>query len=283
LGDVKAVEVIKLQEQICTRIIVNHGGQTLKTQGDSVMARFRIAPDAVQAAFDIREEIERYNRHALYAWPVVLRLAIHCGEAVEDSEDVLGQTVNIAASLNKQAGPQEVLISRQVLARLPAEVQDRFDYSGPEIFKGVQIPIEVYGTGNVSTEMSSGTRITFERYLGWPLSKFPHADSFLLRAGTDGQPRRELVVGGSPVSIGKHKDCDLCFPQDAYLSRCHAVLAVVDRVPWIFDMDSKAGVFVEDPELAPGHRMAVVRRGPLRPGQTVSLSSIRLTVEPVAR
>src|SRR5438046_6766255 len=95
-----------------SRCIENHGGTVEKFAGDAVMAAFGIprsheddADRAVRAALAIQESMGDLG--------LEVRIGIEAGEVVADESDstfATGEAVNLAARLEQQAGPNEIVI-----------------------------------------------------------------------------------------------------------------------------------------------------------------------------
>jgi class 3 adenylate cyclase len=95
-----------------------HSGRLVKSIGDGVMLEFGSAVDAVDCALDIQERIRSLNAEFLLAEPVRVRIGIHIGDVVEESGDLYGNPVNIAARLEKIAPPGGICVSRDVQAQV---------------------------------------------------------------------------------------------------------------------------------------------------------------------
>jgi predicted ATPase/class 3 adenylate cyclase/DNA-binding CsgD family transcriptional regulator len=114
-------------DEIVTAAVAAHNGVVLKArgEGDSTFSVFTLATDALAAAYAAQVGL------AAARWPtgarLVVRFAVHTGEAVERGGDFLGPAVNRAARLRATAHGGEVLVSgstaRLVVDRLPPRVR----------------------------------------------------------------------------------------------------------------------------------------------------------------
>ncbi len=85
------------------------------------------------------------------------------------------------------------------------------------------------------------------------------------------QPPRlagELDLSTGPLTIGRHPDCDLALPDDGYLSQQHLRLGRDAAGPWVEDLGSTNGTFVD------GDR--VTGRQWVRSGMRISAGSVLL-------
>ncbi|HST25340.1 MAG TPA: tetratricopeptide repeat protein [Gaiellaceae bacterium] len=121
-----------------------HGGVVEKFAGDAVLAAFGVpqaheddAERAIKAAFAILDQVHELGLEA--------RIGIESGEVVVDDAEstfVTGEAVNVAARLQQQAGPGEVLIG-PVARGLSFNVVDAEEL-GPVELKGLRDPIPIW-------------------------------------------------------------------------------------------------------------------------------------------
>ncbi|MDP9332659.1 MAG: adenylate/guanylate cyclase domain-containing protein [Actinomycetota bacterium] len=112
-------------DDILQAVVVEHSGRVLKTTGDGILAVFVTAQDAIGAAIDAQLGLTRERWNA--TGPLLVRIALHTGEAQERGGDYFGPTVNRAARLMALAHGGQVLVSRATEAivgdALPAHVE----------------------------------------------------------------------------------------------------------------------------------------------------------------
>ena len=116
IGDVFAFDLVRLHFDTLTAVARRHRGEIVKTIGDALMARFLDPADAVQAALEMFERLDSFNR--LNATELVLKVGIHRGDAIvvsgRQGTDYFGQTVNIASRIGAIATPGEIVLSDAV-------------------------------------------------------------------------------------------------------------------------------------------------------------------------
>jgi len=100
-GDDIAAEVATTLADAARRLAAEHGGELVKSMGDSVLLRCDTPAGGVRLGIGIAQAAP-----ALRA-----RVGIHSGTAVERDGDWFGLAVNLAARLAAQAAPGEVLVS----------------------------------------------------------------------------------------------------------------------------------------------------------------------------
>ena len=114
-GDEVAIELLREVTEAIEPPIVERRGELVKRLGDGLMAAFRDAPSAVEAALDARERAASIE---VGAYQPQLRTGIHLGRPRKIAGDYFGVDVNIAARLAEAARPGEILVSDRTLPRL---------------------------------------------------------------------------------------------------------------------------------------------------------------------
>ena len=112
LGARGAVEIIRAHDSIVHRCLAACGGREVKHTGDGIMAAFPDSKRGVDCAIRIQREFRRYNQQGQE--PIRVRIGLDSGEPVEDSNDLFGTTVQLAARLCSEATPDQILVSETV-------------------------------------------------------------------------------------------------------------------------------------------------------------------------
>ncbi|MFZ2986633.1 adenylate/guanylate cyclase domain-containing protein [Ideonella sp.] len=240
LGNAHATSVVTEVIRNLARRVPSSGGQLVKTLGDGLMAVFPKAINAVTAAVQMQDDLDRQPQpHVTVgsdtsrASPKVqLQIAITAGEIVEVGGDCFGDAVNVAARLLDHAGDSESLISREVYDELPWEVRSRFRHLDKLHLRGRAEPAEVFQlTRNkgMDTEVTHlETHGTSNEALGVELTWNSQRNVFL----------RERL----PVLIGRGTACGLKV-DDARVSRTHARIDLMGGALHLTDL-SINGTFV---------------------------------------
>ena len=84
----------------------------MKHTGDGIMASFAATAEAIDCAITVQQGFARYNRGN--AEPLHIRIGLDCGEPVEDSNDLFGSTVQLAARLCSAASRDQILVSANI-------------------------------------------------------------------------------------------------------------------------------------------------------------------------
>ena len=112
LGDRMATEMVRAHDSIVRRCLTASGGREVKHTGDGIMASFAATAEAIDCAITVQRGFARYNRGN--AEPLHIRIGLDCGEPVEDSNDLFGSTVQLAARLCSAASRDQILVSANI-------------------------------------------------------------------------------------------------------------------------------------------------------------------------
>jgi class 3 adenylate cyclase len=112
LGDRMAIELVRAHDSLVRRRLSEFNGREVKHLGDGIMASFAATSDAVECASAIQQDFDRYNHGN--SEPIHVRIGMDCGEPVEDSNDLFGTTVQLAARLCAAASSDQILVSENI-------------------------------------------------------------------------------------------------------------------------------------------------------------------------
>src|SRR5258708_174032 len=101
--EVATLARLKACRAIVDELIASHRGRIFNTAGDSVVADFASAVDAVQCAVAVQTAIATEDAGGSAEEPMRLRIGIHVGDVIVDGANLLGDGVNIAARLEALA------------------------------------------------------------------------------------------------------------------------------------------------------------------------------------
>src|SRR3954454_8143202 len=116
--------------------IKQHRGRIANTAGDSVLAEFGSAVDAVTCAMALQQELSSRSQGDLQ-----VHIGIHLGDVVDKSGDLFGTAVNIAARLEGIAQPGGVVVSAAVRDAIAGNLPASFADLGLQILKNIDEPL----------------------------------------------------------------------------------------------------------------------------------------------
>lgn len=141
LGDTMAMELLRAHDAIIRRSLEQHGGSEVKHLGDGIMASFNDVPASVACAMRIQEELASYNEGN--ETQIHVRIGIHAGDPVEESNDLFGSAVQMAARICGLAQANAVLVSREVRNACNGAALG-FEPLGAQTLKGFSEPVQLY-------------------------------------------------------------------------------------------------------------------------------------------
>ena len=84
------LRALSAAREIMDRLIQEHGGRIANTAGDSVLAEFPSAVDAVQCAVAVQEKLAEGRTGEPEDRRLQFRIGVHVGDVVVRGEDLLG-------------------------------------------------------------------------------------------------------------------------------------------------------------------------------------------------
>ena len=101
-------------EKILNKLLKKYKGSVFNTAGDSVLAEFPSAVNAVECGVDFQSEMKKRNVSNNTDVKLEFRLGINMGDVVKKEDNLIGDGVNIAARLEALAQPNGISISKSV-------------------------------------------------------------------------------------------------------------------------------------------------------------------------
>ena len=130
-------------------LIGEHRGRIANTAGDSVLAEFGSAVDAVQCAVEAQAALAEANSHLSPDKRISFRIGIHVGDVMVRGGDLFGDGVNIAARLQALTQPGSVCVSSTTYEQIKKVLPLSFTDLGPQQVKNIEEPIRAYVVGKL--------------------------------------------------------------------------------------------------------------------------------------
>src|SRR5580765_788838 len=112
-------------------------GRILNDYGDGTLCSFPSATEAVRAAVQIQQELQKEPK-------VPLRIGIHVGELFFEETKVMGDSVNVASRIQSLGCANSILFSKEVFDKLKNQPEYRSVSLGRFEFKNVDEPLEIF-------------------------------------------------------------------------------------------------------------------------------------------
>jgi len=211
-------------------VIGEHGGRIVNTTGDGVLVEFGSVVGAVQCAIALQKLMAARSATVPVDRRMDLRIGVHIGDVLVESDDILGDGVNIAARLERIAEPGGVCISEDAFRQMRGKVDAEFDDIGEQNLKNIARPLRVFRIRPALTH--PGTIAP-----GSSLSR-------IAGEGAERQ-RREAGEGISPTTLPLPEKPSLAVlpfqnltgdPEQEYFvdGMVEEITTAISRLPWLF-------------------------------------------------
>jgi len=142
--------------QLIDGCIAEKGGRIVATGGDSVLAEFASAVEAVRCALAMQEGIAACNTDLPDERRMRFRIGINLGDVMISGDDILGDGVNIAARLEQIAEPDSIYISGAVYDQVRNKLDLAFIDLGEKSVKNIEQPVRTYRVSDQAAPSAPG-------------------------------------------------------------------------------------------------------------------------------
>jgi adenylate cyclase len=142
--EVGTLRTLTAYRVIIDRLIASHRGRIFNTAGDSLVADFASAVDAVQCAVEVQEAVEKENADRPAGEQMRFRIGIHVGDIMVQGGNLYGDAVNVAARLEALAKPGGICISRTARDQIGTKLPIGFIDVGEQQVKNITQPVHAY-------------------------------------------------------------------------------------------------------------------------------------------
>jgi adenylate cyclase len=193
--EVGTLRTLTAYRVIIDRVIASHRGRIFNTAGDSLVADFASAVDAVQCAVAVQEALANENGDRPADEQMWFRIGIHVGDIMVQGDNLFGDAVNIAARLEALAEPGTICVSGTVRDQIGTKLPMYFVDLGEQQVKNIAQPIRAY---QVRSDTSSSD-------IAGPATSLPLPDKpsigVLPFQNMSGDPEQEYFVDGMVEEI----------------------------------------------------------------------------------
>jgi adenylate cyclase len=185
---------------ILDKAIADYRGRIANTAGDSVLAEFGSAVDAVQCAVDAQGALAEANARLSPDKRINFRIGIHVGDVMVRAGDLFGDGVNIAARLQTLAQPGGICVSGETYGQVRKVLPVAFTDLGAQQVKNVEEPVRAYAVGAVSQSNTQSTGSVLDTSKPLPLPDKPSI-AVLPFTNMSGDPEQEYFTDGMAEDI----------------------------------------------------------------------------------
>lgn len=138
------LKTLNLYRGVMTELIEEHQGRVIGTAGDSVLAEFGSAVQAVRSAVAVQRALERRNADLQEPRRMRFRIGINVGDVMVQGTDLLGDGVNIAARLEQMGEPGSIFVSGTVWEQIEGKLTFPCSFVGEQTAKNIARPVRTY-------------------------------------------------------------------------------------------------------------------------------------------
>src|SRR5690348_15333721 len=155
--EVGTLRRLQAYRAILDRSIAAHRGRIFNTAGDSVVADFASAVEAVECAIAVQKEIAEENDNRPIDEQMRFRIGIHLGDVIVDGQNLFGDGVNIAARLEALAEPGGICLSGAVRDQIGSRLPVGLTTLGEQRVKNIAEPVRAFRIGGTTGRGSLAT------------------------------------------------------------------------------------------------------------------------------
>ncbi len=130
--------------EVFNETIPEHRGRITNIAEDGIVAEFTSVINAVKCGLDVLQRLKAVNANPPQENALHYSIGIGLGDVVSKGNDIRGEGVDIAASLEKLADARGLCISGPVYDRIRNKLIFSYEYLGEKSFKGIDESVRVY-------------------------------------------------------------------------------------------------------------------------------------------
>ncbi|MEZ5830541.1 MAG: tetratricopeptide repeat protein [Dongiaceae bacterium] len=138
------LNALRSRLEIMSHQISAHHGRVFNSAGDSVVAEFSSAVDAVNCAVEIQQAIRKCNEAVAENNHLEFRIGINIGDVMAEDGNLYGDGVNISSRIQELAESGGVFVAQNVYNEVSQKVSLTFDALGEHRVKNIVRPVSVY-------------------------------------------------------------------------------------------------------------------------------------------
>ncbi|WP_027526868.1 adenylate/guanylate cyclase domain-containing protein [Bradyrhizobium sp. Ec3.3] len=200
VDEVGTLKGLTERRAILDKLIVDYRGRIANTAGDSVLAEFGSALEAVQCAVEVQTALAEANANLAPDRRISFRIGVHIGDVMVRAGDLFGEGVNIAARLQSIAKPGGACISGTTYDQVRKVLPITFTDLGVQQVKNIQEPIRAYQVGAPIETSDAAPARAVEAEIAPPLPDRPSV-AVLPFENMSGDPEQEYFADGMVEEI----------------------------------------------------------------------------------
>src|SRR5919202_1676304 len=150
--EVTTLRTVAAHLALMRSLVEQHGGRSVGSRGDSLLAEFPSTVDAVQCAVAMQQALKERNAEVPLDRRIEFRIGINLGEVVVEGEEIYGEGVNIAVRREGLAEAGGICLSEVVYQQLKNKLALAYEDLGPQTLKNIAEPVRVYRVAEPGSE-----------------------------------------------------------------------------------------------------------------------------------
>jgi adenylate cyclase len=142
--EVGTLHTLTTHRAVTDSLIQHYHGRIVSTAGDSILAEFASAVDAVQCAVEIQQALKTRNVDLPAEQKMEFRMGINVGDVMVEGEQIYGDGVNVAARLQGLADVGGLFISGTVYDQVKNKLVLHYEDLGEQEVKNIAEPVRVW-------------------------------------------------------------------------------------------------------------------------------------------
>ncbi|MCP4624779.1 MAG: CHAT domain-containing protein [bacterium] len=144
MGDLRGRAWIQKHHDIVIPLIEEHNGEVLDVMGDGFMTSFPDALSATKASIVIQKSLYGHNAKTKKTDRIHVRIGINFGEVFAEKNHISGDAVNVAARIQAEAEPDQILISKSAYDEISEDCDILCKFHKRARVKGKPEDLELY-------------------------------------------------------------------------------------------------------------------------------------------
>jgi len=139
------VRNLSAHRRIIDRLIEEHHGRCVNSAGDSMLAEFASAVNAVECAVEIQTALKTENAELPIGRRMEFRIGVNLGDVAVEGGQIYGDGVNVAARLESLAEPGSICISASIHEQIRNKLALGYEDLGEQHVKNIAESIHTFG------------------------------------------------------------------------------------------------------------------------------------------
>ncbi|MGE0116454.1 MAG: adenylate/guanylate cyclase domain-containing protein [Dongiaceae bacterium] len=138
------LDALRAHRDVVDGLVAAHRGRVFNSAGDSIVAEFPSAVEAINCAAEIQQEMGARNEPVAQDRRLEFRIGINIGDVMAEGGNLFGDGVNVAARVQELAEPGGICVARNVYDQVKQKVGVAFEPLGNHQVKNIAEPVAIY-------------------------------------------------------------------------------------------------------------------------------------------